>query len=231
VPGTFIEVPGTFIEVPGTFIEVPGTFIEVPGTFVWGEVFGGWAMRDVPRKPRIELAGGVHHVSARGNGRQALYLDDHDRRAYLQALAGAVDRCCWHCLSYCLMGNHLHLLVETPEPNLAVGMHRVQSTYARMFNRRHGRVGHVFQRRYHAVLVSDDKQLWATLAYIARNPVEAGLCVDAREWEWSSYAAELAGEDTGCVAVDRLHALLGADGGEPMRRYAELMRVPTRDGA
>src|SRR3954454_20748947 len=101
----------------------------------------------MPRKPRVELAGGVHHVYARGNAREDIYRDDVDRRMYLHTLGREVARWKWRCLAYCLMSNHVHLLLETPEPNLGRGMQRAHGTYARLFNRRHARVGHVFQGR------------------------------------------------------------------------------------
>ena len=86
------------------------------------------------------------------------------------------------------MGNHIHLLVETRDPNLGDGMHRLQGSYAQYFNRRHGYVGHLFQDRYKAVPVTSDGQLVMAAAYIARNPVEAGLCASAIDWTWSSHA-------------------------------------------
>jgi putative transposase len=105
----------------------------------------------VPRKPRAELAGGVHHVFARGNGRQLIYLDDADRGSYLAMLARAVAHRQWRCLAYCLMDNHVHLLIETPLPNLGAGMQWLHGRFAQQFNERHGRSGHVFQGRYGSV--------------------------------------------------------------------------------
>src|SRR5262245_6576248 len=95
---------------------------------------------------------------------------------YLARLAKAVDRFGWRQLAYCLMNNHVHLLLETPSANLSEGMRSLHSGYAQGFNLRHGRVGHVFQGRYGAVLMARDAQVCAAAAYIARNPVEAGLC-------------------------------------------------------
>ena len=94
-----------------------------------------------------------------------------DRWRYIKLLRKTVERTSWMCLSYCLMGNHVHLLIETREPNLGAGMHRLHGAYAQWFNRRHGFVGHVFQNRYESVTIENDPQLWVTAAYIARNPV------------------------------------------------------------
>ena len=120
--------------------------------------------------------GAIHHVTARGVARRPLFRDDRDRLRYLRMLGLVVVARAWRCLSYCLMDNHIHLLLETPTPNLALGMQRVHGDYGRSFNRRHGLNGHVFQGRYDAVRVRSDRQLWVTAAYIADNPVEAGLC-------------------------------------------------------
>ena len=108
------------------------------------------------RKPRVELAGGVHHVFARGNCRQLIYLNDADRGAYLDLLACVVVRKRWHCLAFCLMDNHVHLLIETPLPNLGAGMQWLHGRFAQGFNRRHRRTGHVFEGRFGSVLVKNE---------------------------------------------------------------------------
>ena len=99
----------------------------------------------MPRRPREELADAIHHVYARGNDRRAIYLDDGDRAAYLAMLGRVVVMKGWRCLAYCLMDNHVHLLIETPEPNLGSGMQRLHGLYAQSHNERHGRSGHLFQ--------------------------------------------------------------------------------------
>src|SRR4051794_19402408 len=147
----------------------------------------------MPRKPRLEVAGGVHHVYARGNRRQAIYVGDTDRILYLELLAQAVARQRWRCLAYCLMPNHVHLLVETPEPNLGAGIGRMHGLYAQTFNGRHDHCGHLFQGRFGSVVMKTDAQLLQVARYIARNPVEAGLCRAAEAWPWGSHAAVMRG--------------------------------------
>jgi putative transposase len=176
------------------------------------------------RKPRVELAGGVHHVYARGNGKQLIYLSNRDRRVYLSLLGEVVVRQEWRCLSYCLMDNHVHLLLQTPKPNLGAGMCRLQGMYAQTFNRRHGRTGHVFQGRFGSVLVRTDEQLLTVARYIALNPVEAGLCRDAADWPWGSHAAVLRGKTPAWLDAGRLLAYFGANGGVPRERYAGFVR-------
>jgi REP-associated tyrosine transposase len=176
------------------------------------------------RKPRVEVPGGVHHVYARGNGKQRIYLSNRDRRVYVSLLGEVVVRQEWRCLSYCLMDNHVHLLLETPEPNLGAGMCRLQGMYAQAFNRRHGRSGHVFQGRFGSVVVKTDEQLLMAARYIVRNPVEAGLCEQPGDWCWSSHAATINGRRPPWLDVARLLGYFGAAGGEPRERYAEFVR-------
>jgi putative transposase len=164
------------------------------------------------RKPREEEDGAIHHVTARGVARRALFRDDRDRVRYLRMLGLVVVGCAWRCLSYCLMDNHVHLLLETPKPNLSLGIQRIHGDYGRSFNRRHGLDGHVFQGRYAAVRVRSDTQLWVTAAYIADNPVDAGLCERPEDWRWSSHAAALGRPGPHWLDAARLHERLRAFG-------------------
>lgn len=177
------------------------------------------------RKPREELAGAIHHVYARGNAKDAIYLDDADRGEYLVILGKTVARQRWRCLAYCLMDNHVHLLIETPAPNLGAGMQWLHGRYAQAFNRRYGRSGHVFQGRFGGVRVKSDAQLLMVTRYIARNPVEAGLCAEPAEWLWSSHATALGDRGPRWLDTTRLLAFFGASGGESRRRYAELVAL------
>jgi REP element-mobilizing transposase RayT len=174
------------------------------------------------RKPRLEVEG-VHHVYARGNDRQRIFRDDLDRESYLATLAVVVVRKKWSCLAYCLMANHVHLLVETREPNLGRGMGLLHGLYGRAFNDRHGRTGHVFEGRYGAVRQTTDEQLWHTIAYIARNPVTAGMCAGPKMWRWSSHSAVLSGAGPRWLDAAGLLRRFENLGGDPRRRYAELV--------
>ena len=141
------------------------------------------------RPLRIEFPGALYHVTARGNGQADIYLDDQDRLTFLDILGEAVDRFGWVCHAYCLMGNHYHLLVETPEANLSAGMRHLNGVYTQRFNRTHERAGHVFQGRFKAILVEREGYLLELCRYVVLNPVRAGLVASAREWRWSSYRA------------------------------------------
>jgi putative transposase len=178
----------------------------------------------MPRKPREEFPGAVHHVFARGNRKQRIFVCDEDRVLYLRLLGEVVVRQRWCCLAYCLMKNHVHLLVETPEPNLGVGMQRLHGLHAQRFNKRHKHSGHLFQGRYGAVRMKTDEQLLTVARYIALNPVEAGLCRDAADWPWGSHAAVLRGKTPAWLDAGRLLAYFGANGGVPRERYAGFVR-------
>jgi putative transposase len=181
----------------------------------------------MPRKPREEVEDGIHHVFARGNNREAIYRDDADREVYLTALRMTVTRAQWHCLAYCLMDNHMHLLIQTPKANLGPGMQRLHGLYARQFNDRYDRCGHVFQGRYRNKRVVADEQLWTVTRYIARNPVEAGLCAAAPDWRWSSHAAVLDGTAPPWLAAERLLAYFG--GPQPLERYRSMIDGEVED--
>lgn len=177
------------------------------------------------RPLRLAVADGVYHVTARGNARAAIFRDDHDRRALLALLAHVARRCGWRCLSYCLMDNHFHLLLRTPDPNLPRGMQQLKGGYALAFNRRHERVGHLFAGRYGAQLVQQDAHLLETFRYIALNPVRAGLCRDPIDWSWSAHPA-LAGQARAPALLQVEEALSWfALQGEPAgpRRYLEFV--------
>ena len=111
------------------------------------------------RPLRLELIGALYRVTSRGDGREDIYLSDDDRLAWLDTLAQVCDRFNWVCHAYCEMGNHYHLLIETPDANLSKGMRQLNGVYTQSFNRRHQRVGHVFQRRFKAILVEKGSYL------------------------------------------------------------------------
>ena len=167
----------------------------------------------------------MHHAYARGNDKIDIYRDDHDRGLYLALLGRVVLRQRWRCLAYCLMHNHVHLLIETREANLAAGMQLLHGMYAQCFNRRHSRAGHLFQGRYGGVRMASDAQLILAARYIALNPVEAGLRADPAAWPWSSHAAALEATGPPWLDLPRLFAYFGADGGEAHRRYAEFVAL------
>jgi len=139
------------------------------------------------RPLRIEFSGALYHVTSRGDGRKAIYRDDRDRRDYLDVLSEVCKRFNWCVHAYCLMDNHYHLLIETPDGNLSRGMRQLNGVYTQHFNRHHNRVGHVFQGRYKAIIVQKDSYLLELSRYIVLNPVRAKMVRAAKDWPWSNY--------------------------------------------
>ena len=135
------------------------------------------------------MPGGVYHVISRGNNRQDIFLDDGDRRRFLATLRFVIERQNVLCHAYCLMGNHYHLLLDTPDANLSLAIRQLNGVYAQSFNRRHGRVGHVFQGRFTSRLVEKETYLLVVSRYIVLNPVRAALVPSPADWTWSSYLA------------------------------------------
>lgn len=141
------------------------------------------------RPLRLQFPGAVYHVTARGNARQPIFLDDRDRHRFVDLLAEEVEQQRWLLYAWCLMDNHYHLLFETPEPNLVAGMRRLNQVYTQGFNRRHNRVGHVLQGRYKCIVVEKQSYLLELTRYVVLNPVRAGAVAMAEQWPWSSYRA------------------------------------------
>jgi len=141
------------------------------------------------RPLRLELSGGLYHVTARGDRREAIYLCDDDREAWLSQFGGVCRRFNWVCHAWCQMTNHYHIVVETPEANLSRGMRQLNGVYTQHINRTHRRVGHVFQGRYKAFLVERGSYLLELARDVVLNPVRAGMVNDAGDWPWSSYRA------------------------------------------
>ena len=139
------------------------------------------------RPLRLEYAGALYHLTARGDRQEPIFEDDQDRLVFLDLLAKEVLQQSWVLYAFCLMGNHYHLLLETPEPNLVQGMRRLNGVYTQAFNRRHRRVGHVLQGRYKSILVDKDAYLLELCRYVVLNPVRAGMVASVEDWHWSSY--------------------------------------------
>ena len=130
-------------------------------------------------------------MNTRGNRRGLIVLDDCDCETFLTIADNVVARHELICITYCVMGTHYHLLVETTNEDLSRAMERLNGLYARSFNRRHGLSGHVFERRFHSELVERDSHLLEACRYIVLNPVRAGICELPEEWPWSSHNAVL----------------------------------------
>lgn len=178
------------------------------------------------RPLRIELAGGLYHVTSRGDRREDIYLDDGDRLLWLEVLGETCRRFNWICHAWCQMTNHYHLLVETVEGNLSDGMRHLNGVYTQAVNRKYRRVGHVFQGRYKAILVAKDSHLLELSRYVVLNPVRAGMVGDPRDWPWSSYRSMVRRADTPVwLQTDWLLGQFGSTRDLAVRAWVDFVRA------
>lgn len=178
------------------------------------------------RPLRIEYSGAIYHITARGNARESIYLDDEDYARFLDCLCAVVKRFNWILHAYCLMSNHYHLLIETPEGNLSRGMRHLNGIYTQQFNRRHNRVGHILQGRYKAIVVDKDNYLLELSRYIVLNPIRAGTASGPREWQWSSYKSTAGyGKGIPCLTKDWILSQFGRERAEAEIRYRAFVRA------
>jgi len=143
------------------------------------------------RPLRVEFADALYHVTARGDRREPIFEDDEDRKALLDVLGSTLERFDAGCLAYCLMPNHYHFVLQTRRANLSRLMRQVNGVYTQRCNRRHGKVGHLFQGRFKAIVVDRDAYLLEVCRYVDLNPVRARLARRPQDWVWSSYRAHV----------------------------------------
>lgn len=152
------------------------------------------------RRLRIHFNGAVYHVMAKGVDGRTIFVDDHDRRSFLEALARICADSGAEVFAYCLMGNHFHLAIQVARIPLSAIMQRLLTGYVTAFNFRHNRTGHLFQARYRSKHCLDDAHLAVVIRYIHENPVQAGLVSRARDWPWSS-AGDYEADDSTEVSI------------------------------
>jgi REP element-mobilizing transposase RayT len=196
----------------------------------------------MPRQLRIEHAGAIYHVMNRGDRREPIFEDDFDRKRFMATLDEACRKTEWQVHAYCLMNNHFHLVVETPEANLVAGMRWFMGTYTARFNRRHKLFGHLFSGRYKALIVdgSGNGYLRTVCDYVHLNPVRAKLLRGEQkvsDYEWSSWPKYLEPPEQRplWLRVDRLLGELGIPkdsvaGRAELENYLEVRRAQEDDG-
>jgi putative transposase len=163
--------------------------------------------------PRIQLAGASYHLNGKAVDGTKLFRDDSDRLLFLRLLAIEARRSDWCVLAYTLMTTHYHLVIELRQPTLSSGFQRLNSVYARAYNRVHDRRGALWQRRYFDALLESENHLYEAIRYVALNAPRAGMCPSPEDWPWSSYGAAVGLHATDPI-VDE-HALLRLFGTRP----------------
>lgn len=177
------------------------------------------------RPVRLEFGGALYHVTARGDRREAIFEGDADRTQFLELLGDVVERFNWCCHAYCLMSNHYHLIIATPDANLSKGMRQLNGVFTQWSNRRYRRSGHLFQGRFKAVLVDADSYLLELTRYVVLNPVRAGMVVAAADWPWSSFRATTGDEEAPAwLEVDGLLAQFGTCRARAVSAYERFVR-------
>lgn len=177
------------------------------------------------RQLRIEYPNAVYHVTSRGNARADIYLDNADREAFIEVLGMVVSRYNWLCHAYCLMDNHYHLLIETPDGNLSQGMRQLNGIYTQKSNRRHKLVGHIFQGRFKAILVEKEAHLLELCRYVVLNPVRAGMVPTPQKWRWSSFkpTSTVSGEKQKFLTTEWILSQFSETKTEARRKYREFV--------
>jgi putative transposase len=181
------------------------------------------------RPLRVLAPDALYHVTARGNAKVEIYSDDDDRHRFLTILEIVVERYRIECHTYCLMSNHYHLVIGTPEANLSPAIQYLNGQYAQWWNKRHGRVGHLLHGPFKAQLIQDDTYFLQACRYVVLNPVRAGMVNHVQEWIWSSYAAT-----AGLVACPRFLTtrwVLGTPSAVTRREYRAFIGADVPDSA
>ncbi len=178
------------------------------------------------RPLRIELAGGLYHITSRGDRRENIYFSEADRLAWLDIFGQVCSRFNWVCHAWCQMTNHYHVVVETAEGNLAQGMRQLNGVYTQTINRSHRRVGHVFQGRYKAIFVEKDRHLLELARYVVLNPLRAGMVREVGAWPWSSYHAMLGTEAAPpWLQTDWILGQFSPQRGRAIKKYVDFVRA------
>jgi putative transposase len=172
--------------------------------------------------PRIEVPHGFYHLVTRGNNKRSIYADDHDRQLFLRLLGRVARRHRWLLYAFCLMGNHYHFVLQIAESGLSRGMCELNTAYAANYNARHGRINHLFGRRFWSELITTDAHLLQACRYVVQNPIRAGLCRACEDWPWSSYRATVGlAEPQPFLAVAEVLGFVAPGGSNRVERFRD----------
>ncbi len=177
------------------------------------------------RPLRIEYPGAVYHITSRGNDKKTVFKDDTDRETFLSTLAHVNKRYYWLCHAYCLMDNHYHLLVETPDGNLSIGMRQLNGVFTQARNKRYQKTGHLFQGRYKAILIQKDSHLLEVCRYVVLNPIRARTVKRLDDWKWSSYRTTAGKEQLQpCLTIDWVLGQFSRTRAEAEKEYRQFVK-------
>lgn len=178
----------------------------------------------MPRRPREDAPGAIHHIVPQGTGRRRIVEDDRDRTAFVSRFAEVQRDLGWFVHSSCLLDTHYHAVVETPEANLGQGMRSILGGHSRWLNARHGRTETVFVPHFWSRRLADEAWLFRACLYTVLNPVVAGLCSHPREWRWCSYRSTAEGDPAAFApGEERLLRMFGNTPAEARATYAKLV--------
>lgn len=173
----------------------------------------------MPRTARKKSNTGIYHIILRGINRQTIFQDEEDRRRFIQTIDKYKKESEYKIYGYCLMGNHIHLLIKEEKEELSIIMRRIGASYVYWYNWKYDRSGHLFQDRYRSEAVEDEKYLLAVLRYIHQNPLKAGIVNDIKEYRWSSYKDYI--DEATIVDTDYILDIINEDREKAIRTFIE----------
>ena len=181
----------------------------------------------MPRTARIKITTGIYHIMLRGINRQNIFEDDEDNEIFIQIMRKCKEISKFEIYAYCLMGNHVHVLIKEKEEGIDQIFKRIGSRYVYWYNRKYERIGHLFQDRYKSEPVEDDEYFMTVLRYILQNPVKAGLCCKIEEYNWSSYNEYLQGN--GITDIQFALEILSPKKEEQREVFIEYINISNND--
>lgn len=178
------------------------------------------------RQARIRIPDGVYHVTTHGDGDMMIFEGPSEKWRLVDLLAGTAEKFDWAMYAWCVMGNHYHFLLKTPEDNLSEGMHHINMSYGEWYNKSRGRHGHVFQDRFFSILITQDSHLLEASRYVVLNPLRVGLVAAPQEWPWSSYSTAVLGVPSRVSLRDReLMGMFSQQEAESRELYREFVQA------
>jgi len=186
---------------------------------------------NMPRKARQQSKSGIYHIMIRGNERTNIFLDDEDRIKFINILGNKKKEKEYSIYAYCLMNNHVHLLIKEEQDDISRIMKKINTSYAYYFNKKYNRIGHVFQDRFKSESIEDDRYFLAAIRYIHNNPVQANIVTEAVQYHWSSYWSYLSKDKNNNKLIERNYVLqlFSQDEEKAIKMLKEFTNQPTED--